>query len=137
MASAYIHEVPDQELQSDGVHLKVYNIFDGSTGQKEGMLEVKKYLEDNSDAEAIVIAAGGDGTVMWIISELLATGCCIERICVGVIPFGTGNDFSRSIGWGKKPPPRLVRFVFICTLLFVLEARSAKANPAPTKPIHQ
>ena len=110
MASAYIHEVPGGELTSDGVDLKVYNIFEGDRGKKEGMLDVKKYLADNSDAEAIVIAAGGDGTVMWIISELLATGCPIDRICVGVIPFGTGNDFSRSIGWGKKAPPRLVRF---------------------------
>jgi len=37
---------------------------------------------------------------MWALSEMHATGIDFERVVVGHIPFGTGNDFSRSTGWG-------------------------------------
>lgn len=49
-----------------------------------------------------VIAAGGDGTVMWCISELRAHGIDLSRIAIGVIPFGTGNDFARVLSWSTS-----------------------------------
>jgi len=27
-------------------------------------------------------------------------GCSIENIPLGIMPFGTGNDFSQVLGWG-------------------------------------
>ncbi|KAK4712935.1 hypothetical protein R3W88_018842 [Solanum pinnatisectum] len=53
-----------------------------------------------------VVAAGGDGTVGWVL------GCLGElkrqdRDPVpptGIIPLGTGNDLSRSFGWGGSFP---------------------------------
>ncbi|XP_009615942.1 diacylglycerol kinase 7-like [Nicotiana tabacum] len=53
-----------------------------------------------------VVAAGGDGTVGWVL------GCLGElkkqdREPVpptGIIPLGTGNDLSRSFGWGGSFP---------------------------------
>lgn len=42
---------------------------------------------------AVVIAAGGDGTVRVIAGELAGTG-----VPLGVIPLGTGNDFARANG---------------------------------------
>ncbi|OHT05178.1 hypothetical protein TRFO_27194 [Tritrichomonas foetus] len=48
-----------------------------------------------------VCAAGGDGTVNWVITLLKKyyTGQFIPPLAV--IPFGTGNDMSRSLKWGK------------------------------------
>lgn len=37
---------------------------------------------------------------MWVIEEMVNYGIDFNSVAIGVIPFGTGNDFSRVIGWG-------------------------------------
>lgn len=54
-----------------------------------------------------VIVGGGDGTVMWVVSEMQKHDINFEKVALGIIPFGTGNDFSRVIGWGGKNPSGL------------------------------
>ena len=48
-----------------------------------------------------VIICGGDGTVMWVISELNKYNIDTELTPIAIIPLGTGNDFSQYLGWGK------------------------------------
>jgi len=82
--------------------LRSFDIHDGMPAEKPGFLLLKDVARQAADdGERIrVMVAGGDGTVMWVISELTATGVDVDRVVVGHIPFGTGNDFSRSTGWG-------------------------------------
>ncbi|CAM6023261.1 unnamed protein product [Sphagnum balticum] len=50
-----------------------------------------------------IIVAGGDGTVGWVLSclgELQISSPSGNVPPVGIIPLGTGNDLSRSFGWG-------------------------------------
>jgi diacylglycerol kinase (ATP) len=42
----------------------------------------------------VVAAAGGDGTIHAVVNELVAVGA---RCRFGILPCGTGNDFSRSL----------------------------------------
>ncbi|CAN4113600.1 unnamed protein product [Withania somnifera] len=53
-----------------------------------------------------VVAAGGDGTVGWILGCLgeLKTQGREPVPPTGIIPLGTGNDLSRSFGWGGSFP---------------------------------
>lgn len=50
-----------------------------------------------------VLVCGGDGTVAWILGK---DGICgLDKamqlqVSVGILPFGTGNDIARSLGWG-------------------------------------
>lgn len=42
-----------------------------------------------------MIVGGGDGTVMWVIEEMVAHDCDVVNTAIGIVPFGTGNDFAR------------------------------------------
>ncbi|XP_042421349.1 diacylglycerol kinase 4-like [Zingiber officinale] len=53
-----------------------------------------------------VMVAGGDGTIGWVLGSL---GQLYEEsrepiLPIGIIPLGTGNDLSRSFGWGGSFP---------------------------------
>jgi diacylglycerol kinase (ATP) len=49
---------------------------------------------------ARVIAAGGDGTVNEVLNGLCGH---LDRVTLGVLPLGTGNDLSRSLGLPDDP----------------------------------
>lgn len=51
---------------------------------------------------ATVIAAGGDGTICGVATELAGSG-----IAMGIIPLGTFNFFARSLGLPNDPGPAL------------------------------
>jgi hypothetical protein len=46
-----------------------------------------------------VVVCGGDGSVGWVVNELAAAGMG-AAVAVGIIPVGTGNDLSITMGWG-------------------------------------
>lgn len=48
-----------------------------------------------------IIVCGGDGSVLWVVQEVVDAGVDISRVTFGIVPIGTGNDFSRSLGWGS------------------------------------
>ncbi|KAJ3011218.1 hypothetical protein HKX48_006968 [Thoreauomyces humboldtii] len=51
-----------------------------------------------------VWSAGGDGTFMWVLEELMALNVNMHdpRLSFCTIPFGTGNDLSQVMGWGRS-----------------------------------
>ena len=51
---------------------------------------------------AALYVAGGDGTLNGALSGMIGAGA-LPRIPIGVIPFGTGNDFSKALGLGNEP----------------------------------
>ena len=53
-----------------------------------------------------ILAAGGDGTVSWVLGadgiESLPDNISRSQVPVSVLPLGTGNDLAKSLGWTTK-----------------------------------
>eukprot|EP00929_Paragymnodinium_shiwhaense_P059278 TRINITY_DN29695_c0_g1_i1.p1 TRINITY_DN29695_c0_g1~~TRINITY_DN29695_c0_g1_i1.p1 ORF type:complete len:494 (-),score=94.56 TRINITY_DN29695_c0_g1_i1:192-1673(-) len=98
------------------VRLLAYALQDGSDGafgRRAGFEQLKQCIRKSgggaSDCPVRVIAAGGDGTLKWVVQEAIRHGIDHTSDCLwGILPLGTGNDFSRSLGWGGKWPTGLV-----------------------------
>lgn len=56
----------------------------------------------------VICSAGGDGSFVWVLSNLLANRVDIKRsnLYFTVFGFGTGNDLSQTLGWGRYIPYR-------------------------------
>lgn len=90
------------------VSLHIYSLLDGEPGDKEGFKNLKK-ATDASRKPIKIIVGGGDGTVMWADTEANKHGIHTpSKLVYGIVPLGTGNDFSRVAGWGGKNPSRIL-----------------------------
>ena len=54
----------------------------------------------------LLFVAGGDGTVNEAINGLSSAGA-LEQVTVGIVPFGTGNDFAAALGIPTEPDAAL------------------------------
>src|SRR5690242_20037983 len=52
-----------------------------------------RLLRAHNEGYDIIAAAGGDGTVRPIAQALVGS-----RLCLGILPVGTANNFARSLG---------------------------------------
>jgi len=53
---------------------------------------MRKNARTYKNEDAIVYAVGGDGTIQLVLNELIG-----GKAKLGIMPFGTGNDFYRSL----------------------------------------
>lgn len=74
------------------------HFFNMKTNKDEGFDLLKKYL--SLKIRCLGVICGGDGTVTWVISELHKNQIPCHQVPFAIIPLGTGNDFSQSLGWG-------------------------------------
>lgn len=75
--------------------MKIADIsHDVRVSNREGnVLEVSKWATKNDFTD--IVAVGGDGTLIEVVSGIEGY---FEKINVGIIPCGTGNDFARTVG---------------------------------------
>jgi diacylglycerol kinase (ATP) len=76
----------------------------GDLGEVQAIVPEKEDLAAQVDARAgeadLIVAAGGDGTVNRTVNAIADR---LDRIELGVIPLGTGNDFARTLGLPEDP----------------------------------
>ncbi|KAF4689910.1 hypothetical protein FOZ60_001012 [Perkinsus olseni] len=83
----------------------IFDISDGASGCKPAFVRLAAHGNNRDASHPIrVLVAGGDGTIMWFLDEAIKHSVDIDSIAIGVIPFGTANDFSRTLGWGAQAP---------------------------------
>lgn len=90
------------------VQLHVFSMLEGDSGNKPGFRKLKEVIAKRAATGLPVVRAvvgGGDGTVMWADSEGQKHGIDTpKQVAWGIVPLGTGNDFSRVAGWGGNNP---------------------------------
>lgn len=79
------------KLEEEGIPFS----FEYTTGKNHAFELAKKALEDGFEN---VISVGGDGTAGEVASALVNSG-----VSMGILPFGTGNDFARSLRLPTEP----------------------------------
>ncbi|CAL9082864.1 unnamed protein product [Musa acuminata var. zebrina] len=72
----------------------------------ERLADLGDYCAKATRENLRVMVAGGDGTVGWVLESLgeLYVQNSEPVPPIGIIPLGTGNDLSRSFGWGGSFP---------------------------------
>lgn len=88
------------KCNSGDIEFFIIDIREGVSGDKPGFHALKRWVENTpKDGKIYVIMAGGDGTVLWGIQEIIEHHISFSQVVIGVIPYGTGNDFARSLNW--------------------------------------
>ena len=66
---------------------------------------------DGREQIGLMVVAGGDGTVNFVVNAMKRTGLAIP---LGIIPAGTANDFARALGMSDKPLEAARQIAFGC-----------------------
>lgn len=86
-------EVIERELESRGTD---YRIFLPEHADQAKI--IARQLCEEGETE--IIAVGGDGTFHQVLNGIVD----VEKVRLGLIPCGTGNDFAKKIGFSAKDP---------------------------------
>jgi lipid kinase YegS len=84
------------QVRERGVSLEVRVTWEGGDAARYAAEAVDKGLD-------VVVAAGGDGTVNEVVNGVLEADDA-PKIAVGVVPYGTANDFAVGCGIPKGDP---------------------------------
>jgi diacylglycerol kinase family enzyme len=90
---------------STTVALTFVDLFDAE-GRHHGLEKMRRAqgkVERRGRGKVNAVVCGGDGTVLWVVSLVGEHGIDLTKIVFCIIPIGTGNDFSRCLGWGGSP----------------------------------
>jgi diacylglycerol kinase (ATP) len=74
-----------------------------TTGDGDAERAAKTAVADGCES---LFVAGGDGTLNEAMNGLAAAGA-LSKVVVGVVPFGTGNDFAAALGIPLETEPAL------------------------------
>nr|XP_043620909.1 diacylglycerol kinase 4-like [Erigeron canadensis] len=103
---ARLQDLMGQEQVIDLLTVKPHEFIEYGLGCLEKFASLGDVCAKETRERLRIVVAGGDGTVGWVL------GCLGELHKAGrdpvpptaVVPLGTGNDLSRSFGWGGSFP---------------------------------
>ncbi|KAL7228029.1 hypothetical protein ACSBR1_022827 [Camellia fascicularis] len=103
---ARLQELMGEEQVFDLRFVKPHEFLQYGLGCLEMLADIGDSCAKETREKLRVVVAGGDGTVGWVLGslgELYKQGR--EPVPpTAIIPLGTGNDLSRSFGWGGSFP---------------------------------
>lgn len=61
------------------------------------------HVIEDRNMRIIMVTAGGDGSIIGIVTKAKEYGVDIENLLCCPLPYGTGNDLSRVLNWTGRP----------------------------------
>lgn len=92
-----------QQVRSDGLAVEIRVTWEAGDA-------IRYAAEAVRDGEQVVVAAGGDGTLNEVVNGLLQADASQETT-VGILPFGTANDFATGCGIPRNDPAGVLRLI--------------------------
>jgi diacylglycerol kinase (ATP) len=86
------------------VNLYIFNLID-EKNRLAGCSKAKELISATKPLRVMI--AGGDGSLIWVIETFISEDIPLKKIMFGILPFGSGNDLSAMLGWGRDPPSDL------------------------------
>ncbi len=81
--------------------LHMHNVLD-THDYERGMEHVKFLCMDaDEDRDIVICSAGGDGTFVALVKNMLRYEINLSKLVFTAIPFGTGNDLCQAFKWGR------------------------------------
>ncbi|XP_034699264.1 diacylglycerol kinase 3-like isoform X1 [Vitis riparia] len=101
-----LQELMSREQVFDLSAVKPHEFIQYGLGCLEKLAEQGDQCAKEVREKMRIVVAGGDGTVGWVLGSLGELDKQNREPVppVGIIPLGTGNDLSRSFGWGGSFP---------------------------------
>jgi diacylglycerol kinase (ATP) len=82
-----------------------------TTGEQDILRAAQRAAQDRYD---LLFVAGGDGTLNVALRGLDEDA--LDRLTIGVLPFGTGNDFAKALDLGEDPEEAVEALVKCITI---------------------
>ena len=102
--AAHIWEDVKRVLENESIEYKAYE-----TSFRGHATEITRSLTENATEKISIIILGGDGTINEVVNGISD----FDKVRLGVIPTGTGNDFARNLGI-KGSAEELVQDILKC-----------------------
>lgn len=91
---------------SETIYFYIYDLT-VTEDRNSAVSKIRDLISIPQPAPIRVIVAGGDGSLIWVIELLNSQNINISSLLFGILPFGSGNDLSANLGWGRDPPSNL------------------------------
>ena len=102
--AAHIWNAVKVVLKREAIQYKAFETsFEGHA------TELAQKLCQMNEEKVHIIILGGDGTINEVVNGITD----FDKVCLGVIPTGTGNDFARNLGI-KGSPEELIHDILKC-----------------------
>lgn len=98
------HELDKVKLLKEDnlIRLHIIDVFEKQQKLK-AFKNIKNLIGNDSLKRIIVCVCGGDGSLIYMAQEVRQYGIHLDQVLLCFLPFGTGNDLGRVLGWGVTP----------------------------------
>ena len=88
-------------MEASGIELTMHLADLIQESHKRKLLREMRQIQARGNRRVVMVVAGGDGSWGYMLEDAVKEGVNVNEIQFCILPFGTGNDTSQILGWGR------------------------------------